>query len=117
MSKIIISTQEGYQFIDLDDILYISSMDIYAFIHTKNDKTLISNSLASLQESLKDSTFFRSHKSYLVNVRHITKIKKGSNYKLELTNGESIALSRLKKKPFWAYVESRSEFISYHRPK
>ena len=117
MSKIIIPTHDGYQIVKLDDILYISSMDIYAFIHTLHDKMLIATSLTSLEECLVNQTFFRSHKSYLVNIKHITKIKKGSNCKLELTNGDCISLSRLKKKPFWEYVESRSDFISYHKPK
>jgi len=67
--------KEGVAFIDLDGILLIQREDRMSVIYTEEgERYITSDSLSELEERLPDDTFFRSHKSYIVNINHIVSI-------------------------------------------
>jgi DNA-binding LytR/AlgR family response regulator len=71
-----IYVRQGDLFIRIlwQDILYIESMQNYVKIYIVNKMYLIHQTLVSIEEILPEETFFRIHKSYLINVTHIDSI-------------------------------------------
>lgn len=65
--------------ISLDQIEYIEGLKDYVKIHlTEADKPLLSRmSIKSLEQQLPGDQFYRVHKSYIINVDHVTKIRRG----------------------------------------
>lgn len=73
--RLMLRHKEGVAFIDLDSILLIQREDRMSVIYTEDEQRYItSDSLSELEERLPDETFFRSHKSYIVNIDHILSI-------------------------------------------
>ena len=70
----------------LKNILYIESFDKITEIHTDlpQGKYTVRQPLAEAVKQLADKGFLQIHKSYLVNMQHITKLK---NYTIVLTDG------------------------------
>lgn len=59
-----------------NDILYVEGMQNYLKIHLINEVRIIHQTMNSLEELLPSKSFFRTHRSYLVNISHITSISK-----------------------------------------
>ena len=57
------------------DILYIEAFDYYANIFSGNEKILAKMTLKEVMDALNSKDLLRIHKSYAVNVRHVSKIK------------------------------------------
>jgi two-component system LytT family response regulator len=76
-NKITIPTQQGFEVLPIKDIIYCSADDNYTHIYLKNDKKLVSKTLKHFDDMLSDKGFARIHKSYLINVSHVTAYKKG----------------------------------------
>jgi len=57
-----------------EDILFVESMQNYLKLHFADKSFIIHQTMSSLEETLPKDSFFRVHKSYLVNVSHITSI-------------------------------------------
>lgn len=53
------------------EILYFVADDKYVFLHTATEKILIAQNLRSLESSL-PAAFMRAHRSYIVNLDHVT---------------------------------------------
>ena len=79
-----------------DDIIYCESRDHWILIHTKDAVYRICKTLSDLQDRLDKESFFRVHKSYLVNFRHLKSIKEND---IRLYHcDETIPISRSYKK-------------------
>ena len=65
--------------IRLDQIEYVEGLKDYVKIHLAGgDKPLLSRmSIKSLEQQLPTEQFYRVHKSYIINVDHVTKIRRG----------------------------------------
>lgn len=59
--------------IDPDTIVYVSASRGYSYLKLPDDRVLTSYTLAELERRLGDR-FFRSHRSYLVNLRHVREL-------------------------------------------
>lgn len=101
--KITIPLQNGFEVLQIEDILYCQADDNYTNIFLKDKKRLVSKTLKYFEEALNASGFARVHKSYLVNVNAITEYKKGKGGSLVLSNGKQIMVSPSKKKELLAY--------------
>jgi len=75
--KIILKTFDNIHLIKVYDINYCESEGSYTAIYLLNGKKIVvSNTLKDYDELLKDSGFYRVHKSYLINMRHIDRFEK-----------------------------------------
>lgn len=70
-----IVVKDGYSEIKimLDTILYVQSDDNYIHIFTSTKKYTVRNSLDWFKENTPSEMFFRTHRSYIVNLSKITK--------------------------------------------
>lgn len=84
------------QLLDQCDILYLESRGKKVAIHTLKETIEIYAVLGELEQQLSDS-FYRCHRSYLVNMAYITEFDLDS---ITLNNGEQIYLTRKKHKEF-----------------
>ena len=101
---------EELKFMD-NSILFIKSESNYCEIHINVDnnyrKELLRGSLSSIEDSLKELSFFiRVHRSYIVNVNNIDKVSgTAQGYKIHFENGEySVPVSRKQSAHFKALV-------------
>ncbi|MBU2947622.1 LytR/AlgR family response regulator transcription factor [Zobellia uliginosa] len=101
--KITLPQQDGFQVIDVTDILYCKADDNYTEIYLENKKILVSKTLKYFEEALADFSFARIHKSYLVNVDEVVKYRKGKGGSVVVSNGKELLVSASKKKDFLAY--------------
>lgn len=76
--------------IDIADILFVEALDDYLKIHLKDQKPLIARlTMKSLLEKLPANGFIRVHRSYIVSLSHIEKVRN----KMILIAGTEIPLS------------------------
>lgn len=99
--KISVPTFEGFEFIEVADIVRCQSDVNYTTIFTKNgQKLLVSKTLKSFDELLSDCNFFRVHNSHLINLEYIKKYTKGKGGYVTLTDNTVIEVSTRRKDDF-----------------
>lgn len=74
LMKLIVKNKEGINFINMKDIVLIQRENGNTVIYTAFDKFSTSEGLSELEERLDKRFFFRSHKSYIINLTMINKI-------------------------------------------
>lgn len=57
-----------------DEILYASADANYCTLHLHNKNYVLRSTLKELEQKLSDSRFFRSHKSYLINLNNLSAV-------------------------------------------
>lgn len=78
------------------EILLLEATENYTKVHLASGKIFISSTtLGKIEKRLADNPhFFRTHKTYMVNLNHVTNINRSD---LQITNGLNISLSRRKR--------------------
>ena len=74
LDKLMIKNKDGISFVDTKEIVLIQREESSTVIYTKTDSFTTSISLSDIEEKLDHTQFFRSHKSYIINLSLITKI-------------------------------------------
>ncbi|SHI02037.1 LytR/AlgR family response regulator transcription factor [Clostridium intestinale] len=74
LDKLMIKNKEGISFVDTNEIMLIQREESSTVIYTKTDSFTTSISLSDIEDKLDKNQFFRSHKSYIINLSLITKI-------------------------------------------
>jgi two-component system LytT family response regulator len=92
--KLAVPSGNTYRFIELDDIHYLKAEGSYTqLVFTDETRLIASRTLKNFEEILDDSTsFFRCHKSFLVNAKYITGYNKSDGHLL-LKHNISIPIS------------------------
>lgn len=101
--KITLPQQDGFQVLNVSDILYCKADDNYTEIYLENKKILVSKTLKYFEEALSDFSFARIHKSFLVNVNEVIKYRKGKGGSVVISNGKELLVSASKKKELLSY--------------
>lgn len=99
--KILIKGKKNSTYVVLSDIFYISAEDKYAIVYSKNGHFISDMSLNKYEEQLNPHGFYRIHRKYLVNVYHHREL---SNYRIELSDGTILPVSKTKVKSYQNYV-------------
>lgn len=58
----------------LDDILFVESMENYVVIHTTISREVVYATMKHIHEMLPDDKFIQTHRSYIINMKHIQSI-------------------------------------------
>lgn len=92
-----VSTAEGLYFFKSDEIVRLEASSNYTYIHFTNRRPLlIARVLGDYEEMLSNIGFVRTHRSHLVNRRHILYID--SEGKIIMQDDSRAEISRRKKK-------------------
>jgi len=105
VGKITIPQQNGFEILEVKDILYCQADDNYTKIFLKDTKKLVSKTLKYFEDILSENGFARVHKSYLVNVNQIVEYKKGKGGSVVLSSGKQIMVSPSRKKELLSYFK------------
>ena len=102
---IVVGEANQKHLVKLKDIIAVEAQGSYVYVYTKNtSKLTISKNIGYFeQELINDSSFFRTHKSWLINTKFINSYSK-SKEEIQLQNSIVAKLSRFKKKDFEALI-------------
>ena len=91
--------QKGYEcrIIRKDDIVFCESIDRKIYLNLVSDEVVDYYERIENLEMKLDSRFFRCHRSYLINLKHLKGYKNGIAF---MDNGREIPVSRLRGKEF-----------------
>lgn len=103
--KITLPQLDGFQVLNIADIIYCKADDNYTEIYLENKKIVVSKTLKYFEDALLEFPFARIHKSYLVNVNEVVKYVKGKGGSVIVSNGKELLVSSSKKKDLLAYFE------------
>lgn len=96
LDRIMVNIGHRFFYIKTNDIIYISSEEKYANLHTGKDQYLIRDTLNNLEQHLDPARFKRIHRSFMVNIDFIKEMQPLSHgdYLVILKNGAKLTLSR-----------------------
>lgn len=94
---LLVQQQSGVQRLLLQSILYLEVQGHRLSFHTGGQVVTGTGTLAEAEAKLKDKGFLRCNKGFLVNARYIQAVQ---GLDLILTNGETLPISRPRKKAF-----------------
>jgi two-component system, LytTR family, response regulator len=104
--RLCLPTLKGFIVLKLEEILYCEAERSYTVFHLDNGKTVtVSKPLADYDQLLKDTSFLRVHKSFLVNMMHVREYQRGEGGMVIMSNGAEIEISRRKKDLFLMKVK------------
>jgi Response regulator of the LytR/AlgR family len=81
----------------IEEIIFLEKYGHILVVHTVNGQIRSKESLATIENRLDQNKFFKSHKSYLVNIDQISEIDNKNNL-IHFKNGESCLMSKGHKK-------------------
>jgi len=97
--KLILSLQDSFQVVDLNELMYCESDKGYTTFYCNDGKKhLVSKTLKEFEERLTNANFTRPHQSFMVNLKFIDKYDKSGV--IHLKNGKKIPVSSRKKEQF-----------------
>jgi two-component system, LytTR family, response regulator LytT len=69
--EVFVRNEQGYMRVLLDDIFYFENVGEYVSIKTSKGNFIILATMKSLERRLNTSIFIKTHRSYIVNMKHI----------------------------------------------
>jgi two-component system LytT family response regulator len=98
LDKIALPASDGVRFVKIKDVVRCESDNNYTMFYLNNkEKILISKTLKEYETMLEGNTFYRVHKSHLVNLSYVVKYVPGEGGYLILEDGSHVDVSRRKK--------------------
>lgn len=100
--KIAIPTRSGYVFIENKDIVYFKADENYTEIILENGKRVISSkTIKRYEEKMNKNIFYRTHKSFIVNVHnHMKELSREKGNVVIMSNGHEIPVARRRMSDF-----------------
>ena len=95
--------KNNFEKVYVNDICYIEGLKNYVAIHLKDKQIITNNTLKSIEDFLPPVEFVKTHKSFLVSLRHITKTDSLNVY----INGNSIPIGDTYKKELFEIIQQR----------
>lgn len=106
--KIALPTPSGYHFAKLEDIVWLEADANYTTIHLQDNKNILSSqTLGKYEDLLPEDTFFRSHKSAIVNLNFVDDYLKKDDGLIVLQNDIRVPLGRRRKNEFITHFKSK----------
>lgn len=110
-ARIALAQKQGFEFVEVDQIIRIEGEDNYSRFFLKDDKSLlVCRSIGEYEKLLEDNGFFRTHKKHLVNMSFIVSLQRGKTGFVVLESGEEIALSYRRRDAFIARLRDKVAF-------
>lgn len=95
-NRIVVKNGSDIRIVPMADVMYIEAYDDYVKIFTKDTYYLKKKTMNYYEQVLDSSHFFRTHRSFIINLQELTKIEplEKNTYVVLLKNGKRIPLSR-----------------------
>ena len=96
--RVALPTSDGIIFMNIKDIVFCESDGNYTKIYIQEGKPFtFTKTLKDMEELLHESSFYRVHHSYLVNLKQVEKYIRTDGGDIKMSNGKIIPVSRQKK--------------------
>jgi len=96
--RIGLPTGDRIEFVEVKNIIHCKGEGNYTHIYMEGQKRLlVAKTLVEFEELLTEYSFVRTHKSHLVNLKHVSAYLKTDGGMLQLSSGEKVAISRRRK--------------------
>ena len=97
VNKLALSTTDGFSFVNYDDIVRCEAEGNYTKVVLNNGEYhLITKTLKHYEDILTPRSFFRVHKSHLINLKYVRRFIRGKRCMVEMTDNELIEVSARK---------------------
>lgn len=108
--KIALTVSNGIKFVPLREIIYFEANGMYTNVYTQNEgKLLISKPIGHFSKILeKRDLFYKSHRSFLINLQHIRQFVKSEGGYIIMDNDQIVSLSKEKRSEFLDLVAHNS---------
>lgn len=101
LHKIILHTMEGFEVVQVKDIIRCEASDNFTTFYISESKSLlICRTLKHYEELLQDFGFVRVHRSHLINIDYVSKYTKGKGGYVTLSDGSTVDVSPARKEAF-----------------
>ncbi|SEL85007.1 LytR/AlgR family response regulator transcription factor [Parapedobacter koreensis] len=98
--RIAIPDRDGYEFINISDIIYCRADGAYTHLVLTSDRVVfLSKALGEMESVLPGRLFMRIHHSTIVNIKKISHFKKLRTGVVVMVNGDQLNVSRSKRDP------------------
>ena len=110
VDKVSIPTKDGFVYVGTNEIIHLEASDSYTYIYLTNGrKYLSSKNIKVFENQLGDTSFYRIHKSHIVNVRdHLKEFSRSDGNMVVLSEGRTAPVSRRKLSEFLSYINGYS---------
>jgi two-component system LytT family response regulator len=104
--RLCLPTLKGFIVLKLEEIIYCEAERSYTVFHLEGNKTVtVSKPLLEYESLLRDTSFLRIHKSFLINLYHVKEYQRGEGGLVIMSNNAEIEVSRRKKEVFLMKVK------------
>lgn len=98
LNKIVLTTLDGFTFVRFDEIVRCEAQGNYTDVFLNPSASLlITKTLKHYEAILPPSTFFRVHKSHIINLSYVRRFIRGKQGMIEMNDGTMIEVSLRKK--------------------
>jgi two-component system LytT family response regulator len=98
LENIALPTHDGFNMVHVNDITYLQAESNYTWVHLADKKKyLVTKTLKDMEDMLSFPQYFRSHKSYLVNLNHVERYVRGQGGYLVMKDHAQIPVARTQK--------------------
>jgi two-component system LytT family response regulator len=105
IKKIILRTHQGVSIIELEKIIFVQADGAYShFILSNGERITASKNIQEYEELLSARGFFRSHKSYLINLKHVISSRNSDLTEINLSNNLTVPLATRRKDAFLTII-------------
>ena len=100
-NKICLSTSDGFEFVDTENIVLCEANGSYTnFILKEGKQILVSKNLKEYENLLAGNRFMRVHNSFLINLKEVKKYVKSDGGYIIMNNAKEISISPRRKDEF-----------------
>ena len=94
--RIVVKDKGIITVIPIDDVFSLEAYDDYVKVHVKDNYFLKKKTMNYFEQTLSSKDFVRIHRSFIININHLTKIEafEKNSYRATLTNGSVVPISR-----------------------
>ena len=106
LNQFILSGSKGHRVIKIENIIFVEAERTYVTFHMNDDqKYVAANPLNFYEDLLPDASFFRIHKSYIINCKKVVKLENGRGGPVHLNGGAVLPVAFRRKPAFVRFLD------------
>lgn len=94
--QLVLKVDGVLHFIKTADVLWIEAQGDFVKVQTREEAKLVRDTLQHIEQRLDGSRFLRTHRSFLVNLEHVSRVETAlyGDYTVHMNDGTKLRLSR-----------------------
>jgi two-component system, LytTR family, response regulator len=109
--RLCLPTLKGFTILKLEEIIHCEAQRSYTVFYLMQGKNImVSRPLFDYDRLLANTTFFRIHKSFLINLMHVKEYVRGDGGTVVMSNHMELEVSRRKKEQFLSKIKESFKY-------